>query len=430
MSASPRRKRWWARPIVAGPLIIGAVGAAFFASRLNWGSLIAGGVDLASLPLEERVFNDESDFLDGYWQRIIPLQGLAPENFSPLEASLQPSMCGTCHPQQYEDWQTTIHSAAYSPGLSGQLVNMPDYGDVRACLTCHAPLSEQSEEVPDTSGALVASPVYDNALKQSGLACAACHVRGWRRYGPPTREGSVAPSAPGSPHGGVVRSSYFENSRFCADCHQFAAPAPNGKSLQNTYVEWQASRYAADGISCQGCHMPERRHRWRGIHDPEMVLGGVTIEWVEPPSSRTPGEAVALRVTNSGTGHRFPTYVTPKVIVRIELLDKNRLPIRGAVAEATIGRKVEARGGLGWVELSDTRLAPDSSLTVLVKVTGSGAGFARGAVIIDPDDFYRGAFAGMLTAELSDTSRALITEAHRRTTESSFTIFDDTIAVD
>ena len=32
-----------------------------------------------------------------------------------------------------------------------------------------------------------------------------------------------------------------------------------------------ASRHAREGRACQACHMPERRHLWRGIHDPEMV---------------------------------------------------------------------------------------------------------------------------------------------------------------
>lgn len=388
-------------------------------------------IDWASFPVEERVFEDSADFLDGYWRRPVPLQGPAPEYDSPLEASLQPSACGTCHAPQYEDWQTTIHGSAYSPGLAGQLADWEGYNyqNVRDCLVCHAPLSEQAAQVPDDAGQLVSNPVFDREIQRQGLVCAACHVRGWRRYGPPRRDGSLAASPEGSPHDGVKRTPYFEDSRFCAGCHQFEAPAPNGKPLQNTYREWERSRYAEAGVGCQSCHMPDRRHLWRGVHDPEMVRGGVTVEWTEPPLSARAGESIALRITNSGTGHRFPTYVTPEVSVRIELLDADAEAIKGAVAETFIRRRVEYRGGEGWVELTDSRLAPDSSLTLLVQVVGSGARYARGTVRVYPDAFYQGQFASMLTSALSDTSRRLIGEAHRRASESSFTIFDDTIQV-
>jgi len=53
--------------------------------------------------------------------------------------------------------------------------------------------------------------------------------------------------------------------------------ALNGKLLQSTYDEWKASRFARQGVQCQDCHMPDRRHRWRGIHDADMVRSGLTI---------------------------------------------------------------------------------------------------------------------------------------------------------
>lgn len=382
-------------------------------------------VDPASLPVENRRFHELDEFVADYWLRPVPLQGGAPEGFSSLEASLQPATCGTCHAQQYEDWKTTIHSGAFSPGLAGQLVNWEGYNyeTVRSCLACHAPLSEQSAQVPDTSGALVPNPVFDASLQQNGLVCAACHVRGWQRYGPPRRDGSLTAAPPGSPHGGAVRTAYFEDSRFCSGCHQFEFPAPNGKSLQNTFEEWEASRYAEKGLGCQSCHMPDRRHLWRGVHDSLMVAGGVTIDWVTGSAP-----SVALRVTNSGTGHRFPTYVTPEVIVGIELLDADRRVIESSAIESAIRRVVESRSGI-WVELSDTRLAPDSSLILAARVEEPRARFARGTVVVYPDAFYQRMFAGMVAGSLSDTSAALISEAYRRASESAFTIFDDTIRI-
>ncbi len=367
------------------------------------------------------------DFLDGYWNRPIPPQGATAPGWSSLEASLAPPQCGTCHVPQYEDWQTTVHSRAYSPGLSGQLVSREatNFGFVRSCLVCHGPLSEQQAKLTLTEGGFGTNPDFDSELKQGGLVCAACHVRGQVRYGPPTRDGATAPSAEGMPHGGVIRSEYFEDSRFCAGCHQFAAPAPNGKSLQNTYEEWLDSRYATEGVSCQTCHMPDRRHLWRGIHDPDMVRSGVTIEWMR--SDETGSGRVGLRVTNSGTGHQFPTYVTPAVDVSLELLDAGGKPIPGAGRSAEIGRRVERQGGT-WVESSDTRLKPDSAMT-LTYLAPQEAHFVRGVVRVRPDAFYRNVFAGMLDGALTDSARVLIEAAHEDAISSPYMIFDDTLEI-
>ncbi len=412
------KARHEARRKYAGPLcLLLVVSVSGFLGACGDRAAAIGGGDA-------RTFSTVESFLASYWDRPIPLQGTAPATYPAVEASLRPADCGTCHVQQFRDWQTTLHANAYSPGLAGQLVNWEssNYAQVRSCLSCHAPLSEQSARVPDTSGALVRNPYFDAALQESGLVCAACHVRGWRRHGPPRRDGSLT-SSPEAPHGGAVRTGYFEDSQFCAGCHQFARPAPNGKSLQNTHVEWEQSRYAREGVTCQSCHMPDRRHLWRGIHDSAMVGAGISVAWLPPRS----GSDVALLVTNTGTGHRFPTYVTPKVRVRIELLDRDRQPLEGGTAEGVIGREVRS-GPSGWVEEWDTRLPPDSSLTVRAESV-RGAAYARGTVTVFPDGFYNAMFAGMLAGRLSDTSRALITEAHRRTTASVYSVLDSVIAI-
>jgi hypothetical protein len=55
--------------------------------------------------------------------------------------------------------------------------------------------------------------------------------------------------------------------------------------------------------------MPDRRHLWRGIHDPEMVKPGVTVELSTKQTSYRPGQMLqaVLRITNSGVGHHVPT---------------------------------------------------------------------------------------------------------------------------
>ncbi len=374
---------------------------------------------------DDRSFETLQDFVDGYWARMVPPQGDPPESWSDLEASLRPEDCATCHPAQYEDWRTTVHSGAYSPGLSGQLVNweQASFGTVQSCLVCHAPLSEQSARLPSGEEWLP-NPAYDPALRDHGVVCASCHVRGNRRHGPPRRDGSVDPSPEGSPHGGVSRTEFFEDSRFCAGCHQFGpgGAAPNGKPLENTFAEWADSRYAEEGVSCQSCHMPDRQHLWRGIHDPGMVRSGITIEWLTEPTAA--GHA-GLRITNTGTGHRFPTYATPLILVRILLLDEDREAIDGTMVQHEIARRIAYQGG-AWVELSDTRLAPDSAVIVSVPFA-EGARHARAEISVQPDAFYREVFEMLLAGMLSDTSSTLLSEARRRADSSPYILFDEIV---
>lgn len=418
-----------ARPFAVGPFLC-------FSLALAGCSGAESGTETAANPSPARVsasdarsFTEVGDFLTAYWTRPIAPQGPAPERFDELAASLHPEDCGRCHARQYEDWRTTVHSRAYSPGLSGQLVNWEssDRATVESCQRCHTPLSEQIAELRAPDGSFAANPDFDPVLRDQGLVCAACHLRGNRRYGPPRRDGSLAPSPAQAVHGGVTtRSPYFEDSRFCASCHQFPAPAVNGKSLQNTYVEWQQSRYEAEGVSCQSCHMPDRRHLWRGIHDPEMVKSGITIEWTRVNGGTDPSpSAVELRVTNSGTGHHFPTYVTPEVVIEIWFEDAAGQRIAAGRITSTIGREVEFAGG-EWIERQDTRIPADSSHAVSAVIPVAAAR-ARARVTVRPDEFYRRTFEEMLTWSLSDTSRALVSDSHRAAEASPFVIFDESI---
>ncbi len=80
----------------------------------------------------------------------------------------------------------------------------------------------------------------------------------------------------------------------------------NGKLIENTYEEWKASPQAARGLTCQRCHMPGRRHLWRGIHDPETVRTGVNTG-VSGISVAGGMLGARLSLTNTATGHFFPT---------------------------------------------------------------------------------------------------------------------------
>jgi len=360
-------------------------------------------------------------FLARHWRAPLAPQGPPPARFSPLEASLAPEACGTCHPAQLADWTTSLHSRSMGPGVAGQLVEMleSDPGSALSCLTCHAPLAEQAPRVPAT---LAPNPAFDPALARRGIPCAACHVRGHQRFGPPRRDGSLASTAPRETltHGGVTRTPAYLASEFCRGCHQFGRDgfALGGKLLEDTYNEWKASRFAREGVQCQDCHMPDRRHLWRGVHDPEMVRSGLTIT---TGGAREGDLAVArLRVESSRVGHAFPTYVTPRVVLAAELVDAAGNVLPGSREELVIGREVALDLSR---ELRDTRLMPGRVAELTYRRRAEGATRVRLRVVVEPDAFYTRFFEALL-AQGAGRGEAQIREALEATRRSTFTVFE------
>ena len=394
-------------------------------------------VGLLLIPASEQVLGQagrpsdlspaERHFIDRHWRRPIALQGASPGRFSPIEGSLAPASCGTCHPAQDSDWRTTLHSRSMGPGVAGQLAGMftDDPQSARACLDCHAPLAEQSPKAGQKK-TMGPNPAFDASLQAQGLVCAGCHVRGHERFGPPLRDGVTAKSAPRKslPHNGVTRTPAFLRSEFCGSCHQFAPDGfvLNGKLLENTLAEWRGSPAARQGLQCQDCHMPDRRHLWRGIHDPEMVKSGVEISLTtDRPRYRTGDEVRAtLTVTSRRVGHYFPTYVTPRVVVRAELLDAQGQPMPGGREERAIGREVSLDLSR---EISDTRIPPGGRFTLPYRRQLDRPGLTlRVGVTVYPDHFYVGFFESLL-ANGTGAGSGQIREALEAARRSQFVIF-------
>lgn len=299
---------------------------------------------------------DVGAFLNSHWQDPLPPQGAPPGDFTPLEASLAPEACASCHAEQHAQWRTALHSHAMGPGIYWQFPLLGQEEGNR-CLRCHAPLAEQKALLARDQGwpraPTTPPPAYvPEGLERQGLVCAACHVRGHVRFGPP------AGSAPDGqvPHGGFVASEAFRDSRFCAHCHQFPDDGPRlaGKLREDTYRQWQASPYAGKQ-TCQDCHMPEGKHLWRGIHDPDMVNRALAVELrVEPVGDGEYRAEVVAR--NQGAGHHFPTYMVPKVYLVLSLTRPGR-------PDSELAREV-----IGWMadeaierEAFDTRIPAGES---------------------------------------------------------------------
>jgi len=390
---------------------------------LSWGEPASGQV-----PRQPSTTRAERGFLERHWRRHIPPQGQAPEQFTRIERSLAPSDCGGCHPIQLADWRTSLHSKAMGPGVAGQLVEMwkNDLESARSCLTCHAPLAEQSRHAAQGK-AMIPNPDFDATLEAQGLACAVCHVRGHQRFGPPRRDGSTGPLVAGtrSPHNGVRRTSAFLRSEFCASCHQFPPDgfALNGKLLENTVEEWRASPAARQGLQCQDCHMPDRRHLRRGIHDPEMVKSGVQIALATDQPRYRPGDEIraTLTITSIRVGHYFPTYVTPRVVVRAELADAQGQPVGGSREERAIGREVALDLSR---EIADNRIPPGGRFILPYRRRLDRPGLTlHVSVTVYPDHFYSGLFESLL-ASGAGAGTAKVREALESTRRSSFVIFE------
>lgn len=371
--------------------------------------------------------NCVDQFLDGYWQRPLAPQGAAPPRFTRLEAALDPASCGACHAQQFRDWSGARHAKAMGPGVLGQLMNMDAQArdEQQTCVRCHAPLAEQANSLVTALSSRNAAA--HAGLHEQGVICAACHVRGQQHFGPARRDGSAPKAGEPLPHGGWQASAAFADSRFCASCHQFDADgyALNGKLLENTYAEWKASPYASKGKQCQSCHMPDRRHLWRGIHDAAMVRSGVSIDIVSP---RVEGAAVhaALTVRNTGTGHYFPTYVTPKVVVEIMQEDAAGHVISGTRREYVIARQVPLDLSR---EIADTRLAPGASAALNYALPRRrGATKLLYRVTVEPDAYYTGFYRALISAG-AGKGEAMLRQALAESLTSNYTLFEERRAI-
>jgi hypothetical protein len=372
-------------------------------------------------------------FLKSHWRLPVPPQGAPPSGYSPMEASLHPEDCALCHRQQFEDWKTSLHSRSMGPGIYGQLLNMQDKnrGTYTICATCHTPLSEQIPHLREGSE-YRANDAFDPALQQAGLICAGCHVRRHERFGPPRRpEVPTPPVDVIQPHGGFTASTAFQRSEFCKPCHQFAEGAfsLNGKLLENTFAEWQASPYAVEGVQCQGCHMPDRRHLWRGIQDPEMVRQAMTVTVSPLGPSYRPSDTLqaTITITNSGAGHYLPTYVTPKIFVRGDLLDNAGEAITDSFQEAVIGREIALNLSR---EVYDTRIAPKASLDFGYEMTlPENAAALRVQIVVHPDHFYQRFFEAVLKRDRGSLGKAHLETALEKTATSSFTVFEHHVPV-
>jgi mono/diheme cytochrome c family protein len=337
----------------------------------------------------------------------VAAQGEPPASLPPASASLSALRCARCHARQAADWSGSRHARTAGPGTLGQFIAAKP-GFVASCQRCHAPLAEQ----------LPGAPGFDADLQAEGATCAGCHLRGWTRHGPPRADDARLLGDPSYP---LVVDAAYERSDFCLPCHQLApADAVEGRPLLDTYREWLEGPYMRRGVQCQHCHMPERTHSWKGVHDAPTVRQG--LAWTTS-ATRGAGGAIATRVSirNVGAGHYLPTTTTPAAFVDVALVDASGHVL--ATKTQRIGRQLVYQGA--WKQLADTRIAPGGTLEF---APAFDAALARGATLVrvtlrmHPDDYYETFYTTMLRGQLPAAARPLLEQALASARKSRFVV--------
>lgn len=370
------------------------------------------------------------------WGTVTRLQGPPPAGLAPAQASLSSQQCARCHNKQVREWRGSLHAGAASPGLMAQLVRQSaNHGWVESCQRCHNPLAEQLPMIrpahaggADSDQRYKPNPFYDPELRHEGITCAACHVREWQRNGPPLSPGSGLLDIPAYPARVVP---IYERADFCLPCHQLTPrSAVAGKPLLNTYREWLEGPYMPRGIQCQHCHMPNREHTFKGIHDPDTFRQGVSLSSIAGRAA-SGTVSVRARLRNVGAGHYLPTTPTPAAWMSVELVDESGAAIRGARKELRIGRHLTSKGG--WKELEDTRIPPGESIELAAAWKNgrvAQATHARVIVRVHPDDFYEGLYESRLRKDLSADVRATFQEALRRARASHYVALERLVPIE
>lgn len=288
--------------------------------------------------------------------------------FVPLSAAERPAyedptVCGGCHNEIYEQWNGSMHSNAWKDPVFLKLYAMASEETKGLtdsfCVRCHVPVGLLKDEIPPADGSKLSN------ISKKGIQCDFCHtVNGSNGIG----NGAYI-SSPGKIKRGPLKdsaSSYHETaysdlhtkSEFCGMCHDVTHPV-NEKPIERTYTEWKESPYNTGdpktSIYCQDCHMrqkpglpstgaterrnnpgkdakggPDREHIYThyfaggnallpgilGSQDHnllaiERLQNAARIDIITPEKVKAGETAIIkVKVTNIGAGHKLPTGLT------------------------------------------------------------------------------------------------------------------------
>ena len=245
----------------------------------------------------------------------------------------KPTVCAACHVDFYQQWTQAMMSQAYTHHWDEieyfelaipHAEKDPKVASVKAgCNGCHAPISYLAGDVPPPR------PEEGSRANES-VSCDICHTitgfagdiphnfnwisePGRRKQGP--KPGLV------SPHHDTVENPFLRSADFCGTCHNEMSPF--GVWVKSTHLEWSEGPYAAQGVPCQQCHMPQApgrsakmasedmiaQHLFHGAHDPGKIAGAVEMR-MHPYEREVEIDGIAVvkvQLFNGKAGHKIPS---------------------------------------------------------------------------------------------------------------------------
>ncbi|MBI5117239.1 hypothetical protein HZA56_12260 [Candidatus Poribacteria bacterium] len=244
-------------------------------------------------------------------------------------------VCKECHADIHSFWKNSMHAFSYSDPIFKTAYEkaMKISQEAKAlCLQCHAPATQLNRDYE-----------MQYEVTREGVTCDFCHVviavtRASENFAykfnlDRTRVGPLRNAD--SPIHASAYSELHTKSEICAGCHEYTNPA--GVRLLETYSEWKQSPYAAEGVQCQGCHMPIGEgyvvrpgvrqspkginlHNLQGGHSIDKVKMAAKVR-ISDIQKFHEGARITVEVTNTGSGHRIPTGTPSReLLLEISLL--------------------------------------------------------------------------------------------------------------
>ena len=285
--------------------------------------------------------------------------------------------CAVCHQEFYKEWQTTIHSKAWTEPYFQ--ADWKFDGRQHSCRLCHTPLDRQQPDkvlgYRDTDKwdpILENNPDFDPKLQHEGVTCAACHYRDGKIVGIIGNTNAPHPTKKlNDPNQVCVRCHIVKGDKW--DTFFKLPPCGTVAEIKNTAAQKTKSHSgemlsktdSPASLGCVQCHMPllkrelvkggkvrdTRQHLWRGGHDPEMVKKSLTIKFNEIEDNKS--RIFSLSIENTGATHYVPTGTPDRhLTVQLRVLDKNDNVVNENIN--IIRRHVMWRPFI--VDLKDTRL--------------------------------------------------------------------------
>lgn len=204
---------------------------------------------------------------------LVGRKGDSPRAANPTRLANQD--CRRCHAQVWDEWSRSRHAESWTSEVVQ--ASFRHFGFDRKCESCHAP-------EPLLGSSFLSDPVLRPAGRESGVDCISCHALADARVA----GGRDLPAAPCRPR----REPLLADSQVCGVCHVAI------------YGDWQRTRYAAEGKTCQGCHMRTASgkisHACTGSRDAALLRSGIRMR------ARLETDLLRVAVTNHGTGHNYP----------------------------------------------------------------------------------------------------------------------------